>query len=455
MSLHFKRYDYAQPYLLPPSLQDWLPPNHLAFFVCDVLDEMDLSTIYNQYGTSGRGQPGYDPLILTRLLVYGYCTGVYSSRRIERATHEDVAFRVVAANQHPDHDTIATFRKKNLPELDKLFEQVLQLCDQAGLVELGHAAVDGTKIKANASKHKAMSYERMKKREKEIQEQVRRMLEEAERIDAEEDARYGKGNKGWGLPKELQDRQKRLQKIREGIKALKERAQKKAAEKQEKRSELEQQVRQDEDRELGGRRPKIDPEPDPKTQRNFTDPESCLMKGPDGYVQAYNAQAMVDQKNQIIVASDLSNVPSDAPHVVALVRQAKKSLGRHPDKLSMDAGCYSQHNVRMLTRRHIDVYAATQRQKHTDKPQPPPRGRIPKSATIRDRMKRKLQTKKGQQIYRRRKTIVEPVFGQIKNRGFRRFSFRGMQQARQEWRFVCGIHNLMKLYRARKIENPN
>jgi transposase len=304
MGKKFRSCDLNQAYLLPPSLQDWLPEGHLARFVAEVVEALNLRPIYAKYEAGdGRGLSAYDPRMMVRVLIYGYCRGVASSRRIERATYEDVAFRYLAADQHPDHDTIAAFRQEQLTPLAQLFVQVLQLCRRAGLVKLGHVALDGTKIKANASKHKAMSYERMEKAEKELAAEVQALLAEAARVDAEEDGKYGKGKRGDELPKELARREGRLEKIREAKAALEQEA-KEAAEKKQAEVASQLKEREKQERERGrrfGGRPRQAPDPqeakpEPKAQRNFTDPESRIMK--DGatkeFVQAYNAQAAVD-----------------------------------------------------------------------------------------------------------------------------------------------------------------
>jgi transposase len=448
MSDHFKRSDHhQQPYLLPPSLQDWLPQDHVAFFLRDVLDQLDLSDIRRAYSGGPKGQPPYDPQMMLAVLIYAYCMGIHSSRKIEKETYEDVAVRILASNEHPHYTTIAAFRRTHLKRFKELFKQVLILCEQAGLVKLGHVSLDGSKIKANASKHKAMSYDRMQKREKEIQEQIEKLTEQAEKADSEEDERYGKDKRGDELPEELRIKKARLEKIRQAKQALEETARQAAQEKQDQRAELERQAHE-EGRQLGGHPPKIDPTPDPKAQRNFTDPESRIMKGPDGFVQAYNAQAVVDEKAQIVVACDVTNCPVDTQQVEPMMQQLRENLGRNPEKASLDAGYYSEANEENLLRRGIDPYIATGRQKHDEKVEGSPRGRIPKNASAKERMKRKLMTRRGKKIYSRRKVIIEPVFGQIKTRGFRKFSHRGQEKARGEWAFVCTIHNLLKLFRA-------
>jgi transposase len=428
--------------------------------VCDTLDQLDLAAIYSAYSNSDRGQPPFDAMMMLRLLLHGYGTGVRSSRKIEQKSYEDVAFRLLAANQHPDHDTIAEFRKRHRDVFQNVFVQVLQLCEQAGMVKLGEVALDGTKVKANASKHKAMSYDRMVQRERELRDEVQRLMQQAEEADEQDDRRHGKGRRGdWSVPEELAVRQKRLQKLQEAKQALESAARQHAEEEQREREELERKA-QEEGRAVAGRAPKIDPTPQPKAkakaQRNFTDPESKIMKGSDGFVQAFNAQAVVDSESQVIVAADVTDSPVDARQAQPMMRQVKENLGTNPARACMDAGYLSEENVTALVQAGIDPYIATGRQKHGELrkerlggPSPQPhKGRIPKAATCKERMRRKLKTKRGQAIYARRKTIVEPVLGQIKNLGFRQFSMRGRQNARAEWKLVCATHNLLKLFRS-------
>lgn len=449
MSDRFKPFDahHDQPFLMPPSVRDWLPQDHLAFFVGEALEQIDLSALRKAYtGKSPVGQPPYDPLLMTRLLMYAYCVGIFSSRKIERATHEDVGFRVVAANQHPDHDTIAEFRKNTVDVFQGIFRQVLQLCERAGMVKLGIIALDGSKIKANASKHKAMSYDWMQKREKELAEQVAQLIEQAQQADEQDDARYGRGRKAEDLPEELRFKEKRLEKIRQAKKELEEMAQQQAEARQRERKVLEDKARE-QGRQLGGYPPKIDPTPDSKAQRNFTDPESRIMKGPDGFIQAFNGQAAVDQREQVIVACDVTDHAVDNEELEPMMGQVYRNVGRLPNMVDADAGFFSERNIELLERLGVDAYIATTRQKHGDQPPAPPRGRIPSGASAKERMRRKLMTQRGRQIYSRRKVIVEPVFGQIKNRGFRRFSMRGLKKVRGEWALACTTHNLLKLFR--------
>ena len=448
-----------QTLLFPPSLHDWLPEGHLARFLLDVVSALDLSAIFTSYqDKDGRGQAAYAPAMMVRLLLYGYATGVYSSRKIEKRTFEDLAFRFLSGDQHPDHATIAEFRKRHLEALSGLFTQALLLCSAAGLVKLGHVSIDGTKIKANASKHKAMSYQHMNETEARLKQEIDALLAAAEKTDAEEDAQYGKHRRSDELPAELQRRESRLRKIGEAKVALQQEAKEKAAQQ---RVETEQNLaeREAQERRTGkkksGRKPKpCDPEqvrPDDKAQRNFTDPESRIM--PDGankgsFVQAYNAQIAVDSTSQVIVAAEVTQEANDKKQLIPMLAQIVTNLEQKPEKVSADAGYFSEANVTDESVKDVDLYVATGRDKHSDVAEtiddPPPPGASPKEA-----MRLKLRTAAGRAVYKMRKAIVEPVFGQVKEqRGFRRFSLRGKQNVRSEWRLVCAVSNLLKLFRA-------
>jgi transposase len=452
----FKPCNRDQMYLLPPSLKEWLPPGHLAYFLLDVVGQLDLSEIYASYQGDGRGQPPYDPAMMTALLFYAYCRGVPSSRRIERATQEDVAFRVMAANQHPDHDSISEFRRRHLAALAGLFLQVLQLCRKANLVKLGHVALDGTKVRANASKHKAMSYGRMKEKADELELKVKELLDLAERIDSEDDEKYGKGVRGDELPEELRRRESRLKKIQEAMAALEaeakaaaavkaEAAKKKIAEREEKAAESGEKPR--------GRAPEIpDPgqaKPDDKAQKNFTDPDSRIMK--DGatksFEQCYNAQAAVDGECQVIVAAQVTQAANDQEQLEPMVAAIAENTGESPGAITADAGYFSEDNIKSLEKADIEGFVAVERMKHGERP-PLARGRPCQDMSVKDRMRRKLMTKRGRSVYAKRKAVVEPVFGQIKQaRGLRQFLLRGLEQVRCEWILWCLTHNLLKLYR--------
>ena len=432
MGKSYRPYYPDEELLLPPSLRDWLPEDHLAYFVSDVVDNLDLSAMDAVYGTEKRGQPPYDPLMMTKVLVYSYCIGVFSSRRIETRLVEDIAFRVLAAGNHPNFRTISDFRKIHLKTLAGLFEQVLKIALEAGAMKVGRVAVDGTKVKANASKHKAMSHDRMLEKEKQLKAEVQQLLEQAETTDAEEDARHGKDRRGDELPAELARRETRLKKIREAKRALAARAREKT--------------------EAEGSDPK-QAKPKEKDQYNFTDPESRIMKGADGFVQAYNAQAAVEADFQLIVGQSVTQATNDKEQLLPMVEKIEEQSGHRPEEILADSGYCSEKNLEGLESKdqpeqQIVGYIATERLKHGEYKEPCPRGPLPQGATRVDRMRRKLKTKVGKAVYAARKAIVEPVFGQIKQaRGFRQFLLRGIEKVRREWAMVCLTHNILKLYR--------
>ena len=435
MGKSYRPYLPDQEFLLPPSLRDWLPENHLVYFVSDVIDNLNLSAMDAVYGDEQRGQPPYDPRMMTKLLVYGYCVGLFSSRRIQQRLTEDIGFRVLAAGNAPNFRTISDFRKIHLETLEGLFEQVLKIALEAGAMKLGRVALDGTKVKANASKHRAMSYDRMKEKERQIRAEVKELLAQAEATDAAEDEQYGADQRGDELPAELQRRETRLKKIREAKRALDERARQKA-ETEGKPAEEAKQAK-----------------PADKDQYNFTDPESRIMKGGDGFVQGYNAQAAVEPALQLIVGQSVTAAANDKEQVEPMLQAIEAQSGQRPDGLLADSGYCSEKNLEHLetggeSGHKIEAHIATGKQKHGEYRQPCPRGPLPKNATRVERMKRKLQTKAGRTIYAARKTIVEPVFGQIKQaRGFRQFLLRGLRKVQGEWALVCLTHNILKLYR--------
>jgi transposase len=441
----FREYAPDQLLLLPPDMREWLPEDHLVWFVRDVVAELDLRAILAAYDGSRGGQPAYDPAMMTALLVYAYCVGMPSSRKIERATYENVPFRVLAADQHPDHDTIAAFRRRHLAALSGLFVQVLALCRRAGLVKLGRVALDGTKVKANASRHKAMSYGRMAGELERLEGEVADLLAEAEATDQAEDVRYGRGKRGDELPMELKRRISRIGKIRQAKAALEAEAGERAAAEQ---AEYEKKVAAREARGGRGKPPrKPNDKPDEKAQRNFTDPDSRIMPvASGGFGQCYNCQAVVDEAAQVIVAAVATQSPNDARQVEPMVAEMERNLnGDRPQQFLGDAGYFSEADVEFLEARGIDPYLATGRLKHGEK-LAAPRGRIPKDATVKQRMARKLRTAKGRATYARRKAIVEPVFGQIKQaRGLRGVLLRGLEKVRGEWLLICATHNLLKL----------
>lgn len=453
MSKTYQPYAPMQGFLLPPSPMDWLPEDHLARFILDTVEHLDLGAIYAHYERELRGFPPYHPKMMVALVMYAYCVGVPSSRKIERRCHEDIAFRVIAANAHPDHTRISEFRRVHLDALAQLFLQVLHMCEEAGLIKLGHVALDGTKIKANASKHKAMSYERMKKKDDELRKKVAELLRAAEDADAEEDARYGKDRRGDELPEELRRAEGRREKIRELLKKVE------AEAKEQKRAEEEAAAKAKDD---SDDKPKPPPpaelpshkvprtskgKPANKAQRSFTDGDSRIMKTGDGFIQGYNCQAAVDEEHQIIVAQAVTNQPPDVEHFLPMLEQVIDNCGRAPDELTADAGYFSEANVIGAHERGVDPHIATGRLKHGEV-SASVKGRPKKAMTLKDWMARKLATKRGKQVYARRKAVVEPVFGQVKNRGFRSFLLRGLSKVRGEYALMAMSHNLLKLHLA-------
>jgi transposase len=411
--------------LLPPSLQDWVPEDHLARFVSDLVDTLDLSAIEDAYDEE-RGYPPYHPCMMTKVLWYAYCTGTYSSRRMAAKLHDSVAYRFLAAGNQPDFRTISDFRKRHEEALSGLFEQVLVICRESGLVKLGRVAVDGTKIKANASKHKAMSYGRMVDKEAALKKEIKEIFRQAEAIDREEDRRYGPDRRGDELPEELARRETRLKKIREAKAALEAAAKKKAA--------------------AEGQDPKT-AKPGPKDQHNFTDPESKIQKTNDGFIQGYNAQVAVDETFQVIVAQHVTTA-NDVSQLQPALDAIETALKSRPKEVLADAGYCSEDNIRAVETKGIEPFIATERQKHGET-QPAPRGRPRKDMTLRQRMARKLRTTRGRKAYSQRKVIVEPVIGQIKQaRAFRQFLRRGVKRVCHEWSLVCTAHNMLKLHTA-------
>lgn len=418
----FRPYDQDSLLLMPPSLHDWVDPEGLPEFLNDLVDELDLAPFLAAHDEP-RGMPPYHPRLMLKVLLYGYATGVRSSRKLEDRLAADINFMFLAGQARPDHKTIAEFRRRHLAAFAGLFLTALRLCQAAGLAKLGRVAIDGTKLKANASRHKAMSYGRMVEREAQLEAEVRAILAEAEAVDAAEDARYGDA-RGDELPPELRRRETRLARIRAAKAALEAEA-----------------------RDRTGDPAAV---PEQRAQRNFSDPESRIMLSkPDGWIYGYNPQIAVDDGHQVIVATTLSASATDTAALPALVDAIETNTGRRPGKLLADAGYASDDNLAHLAERGIDAYVATKRDRHGAKTAPAPRGRIPAGLTRRERMARKLTTKKGRAEYRRRKAIVEPVFGQTKEaRGFRRFHLRGRVKVTAEWHLVCAVHNLAKLFRS-------
>jgi len=399
----------------------------LAYCVSDVVDQLDLSAIEAVYEEEDRGQPPYHPRMMTKILVYGYCVGVYSSRRIQKRLVEDVAFRVLAAGNQPDFRTISDFRKLHLQALEELFQQVLRLVLEVGALKLGSVALDGSKVKANASKHKAMSYGRMGEAEKRLREEVRKLLKHAEAADEEEDKRYGRDRRGDELPEELQRRETRIARIQEAKKALEERAREKAESESKDSKEA---------------------KPDPKAQYNFTDPESRIMKGANEFVQGYNTQVAVEPFFQLIVGQTVTQAANDKQQMVPLIEVIEEQSGQRPEEVLADSGYCSEENLKYLAKRRMAGFVATEKQKHGEQNEPCKRGPLPKDASRLEQMERKLKTKVGAAVYARRKCVVEPVFGQIKQaRGFRQFLLRGLRKVRGEWALICMTHNVLKFHK--------
>jgi len=450
MSKTYRPWNPDQDWLLPPSPREWLPEGDLVYFMLDVVKTLDLSEITRRYEQEDRGFPPYHPRLMVTLLLYAYCMGAYSSRRIQKLCERDAAYRVIVGNDVPNFRTISDFRKDHLLALQGLFVQVLMLCRQAGLVTVGLVSLDGTKVKANASRHKAMSYEYMQKEEERLQKEIAELLSKAESTDAAEDELHGREARGDELPAELARRETRLAKIQEAKKALEEQALA-AAQAEEARRQAEDDAR----RAAGGTpraRAPVDGTPEPKAQRNFTDPESKIMKVSNkGFEQCGNAQAVCNGE-QIIVAADVTDQANDKRQVQPMVRQAQENLAaagveEKIGALDADSGYYSEENVAHLEGEQVDPYIATERLKHHEKALCDPDSPVPEDLTPKERMARKLRTKQGRETYAKRKGMIEPIFGQIKQvRGFRQFLLRGLEKMRGEWRLICLTHNLRKLF---------
>jgi len=439
----FRDYSTDQLFLMPPSLLDWLPGDHLVHFINEVVDELDLSAIYGEFKDE-RGQPPYHPEMMLKVWIYAYCQGIRSSRKVERAVHEQVGFRMLSGNQLPKYWALNEFRRRHAEALGDLIGQTVKLAERAGLLKLNQVAVDGTKVKANASKHSAMSYKRMSQEEKRLEEEIAAYLHECDEVDQQENARFGDA-RGDELPEHLSTPAKRLAAIRKAKAELEAEAREKAREEQEAR-----RVKAEEE----GRtfRPRKDPDqaqPKAKAQRNFTDPESRIMKTQDGFIQGFNAQLAVDTQSQIVVAADLTNQANDAPHLPSILEQVVANTGSAPDEVLADAGYWSEANVEAVNGMGAEAFIPPDKIPHRFwREAESPRGRIPRDATMEDLMRRKLQTKRGRERYRQRQMSVEPVIGQIKEgRGLRQFLHRGVAKVRAMWRFDVAVHNLMKMYR--------
>jgi transposase len=444
MTKTYRDWSTDQAYLFPPSPHDWLPEGDLVYFLLDTVATLDLAPIFAHHERELRGQPPFHPRMMVALLLYCYATGTRSSRKIMRRCHVDVACRVIVGEDAPDFRTISDFRKIHLARLEALFVEVLKLCALAGLARVGTIALDGTKVKANASRHKAMSYDRMKAEEERLRKEIADILAEARAADDAEDLKHGRDRHGDELPDELARRQGRLAKIQGARKLLEERARIEAAEEAARRQ-------------AEGKSPPVtapaEAVPDPKDQVNFTDPESRIMKASNkGWDQCGNAQAVANE-HQIILAADVTDQANDVLQAVPMVDQARANLDaagvNDAIKAALgDAGFYSETNATDLKQRGIEAYLATERLKHHEKVASAPRGRIPRGLTAKQRMARKLRTKVGREMYAKRKGMIEPIFGQLKQvLGLRQFSMRGLASMRGEWRLMATVHNLLKLWR--------
>jgi transposase len=424
----YHSYTPDQAFLLPQSLTELVPAVDPVHAVRRAVSELDLRAIHEAYRCA-RGRPPYHPEAMVGLLLYGACRGIYSSRRLELACSHDVAFMYLTAMARPDFHTIATFRKRFRPVLQDLFRQVLQMCRRAGLVRLGHVSLDGTKVRANASKHKAMSYGRMLAKERALEDEIRSWFERAEREDEEEDEEFGPDDDGFSLPQELREPQKRLEVIRAAKERLAEEARRKA--------------------EAAGKDP-AEAKVSERAQTNFTDPESRIMHTPDGFQQCYNAQAAVDAESQVIVAQEVSQAPPDVQRLKPMLEEIIELNGKPPDELTADAGYASEANFAALEGANVHAIIALRRYRRDEPPDSDPApARSTNRWPHRNVMRQRLYTAEGKEKYKLRKQTVEPVFGQIKAaRGFRQFLCRGLEAVQAEWSLACTAHNLLKLANA-------
>lgn len=449
MAYNFFDYDQDQLYLLPPSISEWVAEGSLARFVSEVVDELDaegkLQAFYAGYRADGKGAAGYHPRMLVKVLLYGYCCGVRSSRKIAHALESDVAFRYLAANQQPDFRTINDFRKDHLEALEGLFVEVLRLCQEAGLANMGRVALDGRKVAGNA----ALDQNRNKEA---IEREVRRMLEEAERVDAAEDKKYGADCRGDELPEALRTTEGRMKRLKEAQARLEEEERQARAEQQD---NIDARAAEEEatGRKKRGRKPKAPDEAvNTEAKANLTDPDSRILKTRKGWVQGYNGQAMADGETQIIVAQGLTQAENDVNQLAPMLEAAEQQAGQRPAEALADAGYWSEGNAR-LEDGSTELFIATTKdwkQRKALREKPAPRGRIPAGATPKERMERKLLTKRGKAAYRERGSTIEAVFGQMAVRGLNRFWLRGVEKVQAEWSLWCTTHNLLKLWRAHR-----
>jgi len=436
MPTTFRPYAPDQSLLFPASPRDWLPEGHLAFFIADTVAALNLDPFYAPYEGDGRRNQPFDPQMLVTVLLYAYATGTFSSRRIARKLEEDVAYRVLAAGNFPAHRTIADFRQQHLAAFEALFVQVVQVAREAGVVQLGTLAIDGSKVQANASKHKAMSYGRMCDEERRLRDEIAALTRQAATTDAAEDATHGPDVRGDELPAELQRREERLAKIA----AAKARLEARQADEDRAKGRT-----PDDDRKGRGTKPfaRDFGVPPDDAQDNFTDPESRIMKTADGYDQCYNGQVAVDAASQVIVATRLTNGAADQTQLVPMVDRVETTLGAAPGAVVADAGYRNEMSFATLEARSVTAYVSLGREGKTPAALNP-------EAPATTRMAARLATREGQAQYRRRKAIVEPVLGWIKEiLGFRRFSLRGEAKARGEWHLVCLAVNVKRFHRLR------
>ncbi len=437
MTRYKRGLDLNQGLLLPPSLRDWLPEDHLAWFIQDAVGSLDIDALSDRYRMCGKGELPYDPRMMLRVLIYGYCTGTFSSRKIAAQLEDSVAFRVLAGNQMPGHRTICRFRERHIDQFSELFVQVVRLAVEAGMAKVGTLAIDGTKVKANASKHKAMSYDRMQKEEERLKREIRAIVQRAADVDQEEDVEFGPDFRGDELPEELARRETRLKSIQEAKERLERRKAEEARQADEKRARKAKAEGREPPKERPGGRKYPKGQPKPKDQENFTDPDSRIMKDSKGYEQSFNAQAAVESKSQLIVATEVTNCAADAEALVPMIEQASTNTEQAVGQVLADAGYRSEENFVVLEEAAIDGYVSTGRESKEEK-----KSDLPATA----RMQEKLATKQGRDRYRTRKHVVEPVFGWVKNvLGFRAFGLRGLPKVNGEWNLVCIAVNLRRM----------
>jgi len=453
MAHNFLPYDERQNFLLPPSILEWVRDDSLECFVSELIEQLEatgkLVAFYENYRIDGWGRAAYHPRMLVKVLVYAYCRGITSSRKIAQALESEVSFRFLSANQQPDFRTISDYRKDNLARLQGLFVEVLRICQAAGLAKMGRVALDGRKVAGCA----ALDQNRNKEA---LEAEAKRLLDEAERVDAEEDKKYGKDKRGDELPEELRDPRSRMQRIAEACARLEE-AERREKEKQEKKVEERKREEQETGKKKRGRKPK-DPEKvvDNEKKANITDPDSRILKTRRGWTQGYNAQAVADCESQVIVAEDVTQEENDVKQLGPMLDRCEEQSGQRPEEVLADAGYWSDDNARLEDER-TELFVATTKdwkQRKAQRERGAPRGRIPKDATLKERMERKLLTERGKAAYKQRGATIEPVFGQMVMRNLVRFWLRGIAKVKGEWSLWCTSHNILKLWRAGVVLNP-